>query len=91
MSEHPMDRATERQRSIITMTCEEDLTVKEIAARLSIDASTVKSHRTTIIARFRARTMFRVCAMYGEWKETQAAAEIVRLIRSKGAMRADQI
>lgn len=86
-----MDRMTPRQREIVELTCDDDLTSDAIGYRLGIAGSSVKNHKTRVLEKFDAETMHRVCREYGEYKERRQSEDVRRALRELGAMRPEVV
>ena len=73
---------TNREKQLIDLICGEDLSYKEVGARLGISRGTVKGHVQHILAKMNAITMRGVCARF---------SEIVRYGPSIDAIRAYEV
>lgn len=91
MNPHPMDAIPNRQREIVELTCDQDLSNPEIAYLLGVTIHTIKNQKTSIIQRFEATTMHKVCREYGIWKERNDAREVIEAFHANIGMRADSI
>ena len=60
-----MDRLTPRQRELVALCCDGDLTSEEIAYKLGISPQTVKNHKSVIIQRLQVRSFHAVCCAFG--------------------------
>ena len=60
-----MPSPTPREKQIICLTCEQELTIAEISQRLGTSVQTVKRQRHTLFRRLGVRNMFGVCTKHG--------------------------
>lgn len=60
-----MKEFTPRQKEIIHLVCAEGMVHKQVGARLSISASTVKNHVGPLLRAVDEMSMNRVCFRYG--------------------------
>lgn len=82
---------TQRQQQIVSLTCDHDMTMKEISVRLGIAYFTVKNHKSLIMEKLDAHSMHRVCCIYGQWKAQAMQRLIDKAIQEFPAMRPELV
>lgn len=82
---------SDRHRQVVELTCDGDLSAKEVAAVLGLKEATVAWYRSAVVGALNCRTMCGVCMQWGRWRERIESGAVADALRDVRGMRSNEV